>query len=245
MASMAAFGAAGGPVRAITLDLDDTLWPVQPVLAAASQRMVEWLRPRAPRSAAVFAAGYDLQALKRQYPEHSHDMSWLRTQKLRDVLSAQHEDLALAEPAFDVFFEARQCVHPWDDVIEILETWSRRYRIAAISNGNADVFRSSVGRYFDVAYGASTFGSAKPDPRIFHAACAELGIPPGQVLHVGDDLELDVLAARRAGLQSAWLCRPGLYNEQSISSLGTEALPRRFSSLHEIHQALDKTSLHF
>lgn len=244
MASMAAFGAAEGPVRAITLDLDDTLWPVQPVLTAASQRMVEWLRPRAPRSAAVFAAGYDLQALKRQYPEHSHDMSWLRTQKLRDVLSAQQEDPALAEAAFEVFFEARQCVHPWDDAIEILEIWSRRYRIAAISNGNADVFRSSLGRYFHAAYGASTFGSAKPDPRIFHAACAGLGVPPGQVLHIGDDLELDVLAARRAGLQSAWLRRPGLYNPSDVSLLGEDALPRQFNSLYEIHLALGNSDLH-
>lgn len=243
MAATAPFGAAG-PIRAITLDLDDTLWPVQPVLAAASQRMVEWLRPRAPRSAAIFAAGYDLQALKHQYPEHAHDMSWLRTRKLRDVLLAQREDVALAEAAFEVFFEARQRVQPWDDAIEILDVWSRHYRIAAISNGNADVFRSDLGQYFHAAFGASTFGSAKPDPRIFHAACTELGVPPAQVLHVGDDLELDVLAARRAGLQSAWLCRPGLYNAPDVSLLGKEALPQRFNCLREIHLALGKSGEH-
>jgi len=53
-------------------------------------------------------------------------------------------------------------------------------------------------------------GAAKPDPRIFHAACDALGVEPGATLHIGDDLELDVLAARRAGLHAAWLLRPEL-----------------------------------
>lgn len=227
-----------GPVRAITLDLDDTLWPVLPVLAAASKAMVDWLSSRAPRSAAILAAGYDLQALKRQYPLHAHDMSWLRIRKLHDVLAAEGEDIALAASAFEVFHEARQRVEPYDDAMEVLEIWSRHYRLAAVSNGNADVFRTALGKYFDVALGASTFGAAKPDPRIFHAACEKLGVPPAEVLHVGDDLELDVLAARRAGLQSAWLCRPVLYNYRVASTLGMETLPERFPCLREIHKAI-------
>ena len=46
---------------------------------------------------------------------------------------------------------------------------------------------------------ARSAGVAKPDARIFHAACASIDTPPGAVLHVGDDPDLDV--------RSAWVNR--------------------------------------
>lgn len=197
-------------IRAITLDLDDTLWPVLPVLAQAERELVEWLAPRAPLTAQTLAAGRSVLALKSQYPEHAHDMSWLRRRLLHDLLTERHEDPALADPAFAVFLEARQRVTPWPEVEGILASWASRYRIAAVTNGNADVHRTPLGRYFSASISAPAFGAAKPDPRIFHAACDALGVEPGATLHIGDDLELDVLAARRAGLHAVWLLRPEL-----------------------------------
>ena len=96
-------GQGGGPfqgIRAITLDLDDTLWPVLPVLAQAERELVEWLAPRAPLTAQALAEGRSVLALKSQYPEHAHDMSWLRRRLLHDLLTERHEDPALADPAF-------------------------------------------------------------------------------------------------------------------------------------------------
>jgi putative hydrolase of the HAD superfamily len=49
----------------------------------------------------------------------------------------------------------------------------------------------------------------KPDPGIFLAAAALLGVEPGQVLHVGDDPALDMVGARDAGLRTAWINRQG------------------------------------
>ena len=46
-------------------------------------------------------------------------------------------------------------------------------------------------------------GLQKPDPRIFHLACARLGVTPGEAVHVGDSLDADVCGARAAGL-AAW-----------------------------------------
>ena len=228
-----------GGIRAITLDLDDTLWPVLPVLARANQALIDWLRPRVPRTAAVFAAGYDVLALKEQYPEHAHDMSWLRLRKLHDVLGEQGEDQALAEPAFRVFYEERQQVVPYEDALLVLASWSRRYRLAAITNGNADVFRTPLAPFFQVSLGAPAFGAAKPDPRIFHAACDALGVSPAETLHIGDDLALDVEAARGAGLRGAWLARPSLYNANLAESFHVQAESHRaFRDLWEIDDKL-------
>jgi putative hydrolase of the HAD superfamily len=52
-------------------------------------------------------------------------------------------------------------------------------------------------------------GVAKPDPRIFHAGCVALGLPPEEVLYVGDSLTADALGARAAGLHGVWLDRRG------------------------------------
>ncbi|GAB4586690.1 HAD family hydrolase [Nocardia sp. IFM 10818] len=53
------------------------------------------------------------------------------------------------------------------------------------------------------------FGVAKPDPSIFLAGCDMIGLPPEQVAYVGNDYEIDAVAARDAGLQSFWLDRRG------------------------------------
>ena len=47
---------------------------------------------------------------------------------------------------------------------------------------------------------SSEVGFRKPHPSFFHAACAQLGLPPSKVLCVGDDPENDVRGAIRAGL---------------------------------------------
>ena len=40
-------------VRAITLDLDDTLWPIWPTIARAEGALQQWLADNAPATAAM------------------------------------------------------------------------------------------------------------------------------------------------------------------------------------------------
>ncbi len=60
----------------------------------------------------------------------------------------------------------------------------------------------------DAVVASGDHDAAKPDPRLFHAAARLLGAPPGGVLHVGDDLDVDVRGARAAGFR-AMLLAPG------------------------------------
>ena len=50
---------------------------------------------------------------------------------------------------------------------------------------------------------------AKPDPRIFKAAAAAVGVNVANVLHVGDDSAQDALGALHSGMHAAWLNREG------------------------------------
>jgi putative hydrolase of the HAD superfamily len=197
-------------IRALTLDLDDTLWPVWPAIQRAEAALHGWLLRHAPATAARFDLA-SLRALRdqvsRERPEWSHDLSALRRESVRMALAAASEDERLAEAAFEVFFAERQRVDFYPDVLEALQRLSRVYPLLALSNGNAELARVGLAPWFRGSLSAREFGVGKPDPRIFVEACRRLGLAPDEVLHVGDDLELDVRGARDAGLQAVWVCR--------------------------------------
>jgi putative hydrolase of the HAD superfamily len=50
-------------------------------------------------------------------------------------------------------------------------------------------------------------GARKPDPAIFHAAAAQLGVALAPIMFVGDHSQADIAGAARAGMQTAWLRR--------------------------------------
>ncbi|MFC7617004.1 HAD family hydrolase [Actinokineospora soli] len=89
--------------------------------------------------------------------------------------------------------------------------------------------RVGLARFFDAVISAGALGVAKPAPAIFHAACAELDVPPTHTLHVGDRLDHDARAAVNAGLHGVWLDRagtptpvdPGIHVIDSLSDLPT------------------------
>jgi FMN hydrolase / 5-amino-6-(5-phospho-D-ribitylamino)uracil phosphatase len=197
-------------IHALTLDLDDTLWPVSPVIVRAEQAMRRWLEQHAPATAAAF----DAAALRRlraevelAHPLLRHDLSALRRKTLQRAVSVAGEPATLADEAFEVFFAARQQVEFFPEALEALQRLAARYPLWSLSNGNADLQRVGINAHFRGAMSAATLGAAKPERRVFEAACRHIGLAPAQVLHVGDDLEMDARGARAAGLATVWLQR--------------------------------------
>lgn len=199
-------------IRAITLDLDDTLWAVGPVIDRAENLLHQWCQGRAPKFArALPPAEFALyrRALAKEMPHLAHDFTALRLEALRRALNEHGEDHALAEAAMEIFLEARNRIDFYPEALEALDRLSRRYKLGVISNGNADVHRIGIGGHFVTVVNACTAGCPKPDPRIFRAACEALECQPHEMLHVGDDPELDVRGAAGAGARAAWINRHG------------------------------------
>ena len=200
-------------IKAVTLDLDDTLWPIWPVIERAEEALAIWLRSHAPATAQIFADVPERLRLREQVvatrPDLGHNMSALRLEVIRHALARCGEDLALAEAAFGVFFDARMQVDLYDDALPALEFLAARFPLVALSNGNADVHRVGIGRFFHSSVSAHEFGVGKPDPRIFHAAAQSAGYAAGEVLHIGDDSALDVQGALAVGMQTVWVNRKG------------------------------------
>ena len=198
-------------IRAISLDLDDTLWPIWPTIERAEKALAEWLGQQAPGAAAVFADPQQRLQVRehvvRSQPAIGHDLSALRRESIRFALQRANEDTRLAEPAFEVFFAERMRVDLFDDARPALAFLAARFPVVALSNGNADVGRVGLGEFFVAGLSAREFGVGKPDPRIFHAAASSAGVAAHAVLHVGDDAALDVLGALGAGMQTVWVNR--------------------------------------
>lgn len=198
-------------VRAVSLDLDDTVWPT---IERAEMALHGWLGEHAPNTAALYsslAARREIRdSLAAQRPDLLHDLSALRRESIRLALIRAGDAPELAEPAFEVFFAARQQIDFYDDALAALAFLSRRYPLVALSNGNADVQRIGIAQHFHAAVSAREFGVGKPDARIFHAAAGAARVRPGEVLHIGDDATLDARGALDAGLQAVWINRAGL-----------------------------------
>ena len=200
-------------IKAISLDLDDTLWPIWPVIARAELVLQDWLRPKAPKTAAWLADSESRLALRRELlarrPDLSHDLRTLRQEQIRLALERQGEDTTLMAGAYEVFYAERLRVELYADARPALAWLAQRYPVVALSNGNADIQRVGLGEFFHAGFSAQAFGLGKPDARFFHAAAQAAGVAPREVLHVGDDAALDVVGALDAGLQTVWVNRAG------------------------------------
>jgi len=197
-------------IKAITFDLDDTLWEVWPAVERAEELLHDWLAARYPRIPERFTP-LELRELSREVvatrPELAHDRTRLRKEAL--WLAARQADYVEfdVERAFSVFFVARNAVEPFADVRPALERLAQRYILASLSNGNADLRLIGLHDLFAFSLNAIDVGAAKPERLMFERACQQLAALPEQIVHVGDDPEQDVSGAAQAGFRTVWVNR--------------------------------------
>ncbi|AMN45806.1 hypothetical protein ACG33_01525 [Steroidobacter denitrificans] len=197
-------------VRAVCFDLDNTLWDVRPVIRRAEQAMYDLLATRYPRVVAALTAEDLREARVRiaeTFPQMRHDFTFLRQQALRDHARDFGYPEIMVEEAFAAFIRARNQVELYPDVRPGLDLLFAQYRLFTVTNGNADLEQIGLAHYFERMLAARQAGALKPDPAIFRQVVAGSGLALHEVVYVGDDPELDVEGARRAGMQAIWMNR--------------------------------------
>ncbi len=197
---------------ALLFDLDDTLWPIGPVIVAAEESWHAWLAERAPRVAEAFDLA-ELRvrrlALLERRPELIADLYQLRREALAEVFAEVGEDPVHIDASIQHFATLRNAVTPYADVLPVLPLLQGMLRLGVVTNGNADLEVIGLHHHFDYTLSSSQFGRAKPDPGIFHRACEAMGVAPQDAVYVGDDLRADVQGAQNAGLRAVWMNRHG------------------------------------
>jgi putative hydrolase of the HAD superfamily len=145
----------------------------------------------------------------------SDTMRWQRTKDFYGYLGESLDD-AEARRREDVRVTAMRTGWTlYDDVLPCLEWLAAvNVKVAVVTNASGPYQRAKLAELGVAAFIAEVviageLGAAKPDPVIFHTACARLGFPPAEVAHVGDRLDLDAIGARDAGLAGVWLNRAG------------------------------------
>lgn len=206
-----------GEIRAVFLDVDDTL--------------VDY----APAARAAFAATLGEDASYEQWLALDHYERWLngefddfetfRTTRMTDFLRLldRHADVGrAAEFERQRFAGLAQHYRLFDDVSPCLAALrDRGLRVGLITNNESEHQRDKLRRVgldtgFDATVISGEFGVAKPDPAIFVHACALVGVEPAAAMHVGDNLVADAQGAHGAGLHGVWLDRRGEHDDRPL-----------------------------
>ncbi len=226
-------------VTILAFDLDDTLWPCMPVIQHAEETLYTWLSQYYPRITANHNPD-QLVDLRKQFTaqdkKYSVDLSMMRYEFLKMLATDNQYDVnEVADKGFDVFYKARQQVVFYDDVFPALERLSLKYRLGAITNGNASVEKVGLGHLIEHTVSAVDLQIAKPDKRIYQSLADRFDVPTEQILYVGDHPEYDVIGPQVAGLRAAWINREERQWPQSLP------LPKyQITNLYELEALLER-----
>lgn len=98
---------------------------------------------------------------------------------------------------------------PIKDAKRVVKTLAKEFKLGIISNGFPDVqYRKlkvlGFENLFQCIILSEEIAIQKPDPRIFSKAAVSLGVHLGESLYVGDSYDIDILGAKKAGMQACW-----------------------------------------
>ena len=129
-------------LRAISFDLDDTLWAIWPVIDRAEAVLHEYIRETFPRIGESHDVG-DLRLqrneIHQQRPDLAHDLTELRRVSFESLLQRYGYDPEASHDLIARFLDLRHDVTLYPDVIPALSWLSERFTLIAVSNGNADI----------------------------------------------------------------------------------------------------------
>lgn len=203
------------PVKALSFDLDDTLYDNVPVISKAEEHFALMLTRRygLPQKCEHNSFWKEIKdlALQRE-PQLRDDVTALRVQGLLDAFALLKQPLEggrdEAYALIGEFIKIRSEISVPKSSFELLGDLRRKYTVAALSNGNSDLNVSGLASFFDYDFRPEIGGPrSKPCADLFLKYASLLGIEPSQILHVGDEPQTDINGAVKAGCQCAWLYR--------------------------------------
>jgi HAD superfamily hydrolase (TIGR01549 family) len=146
-----------------------------------------------------------------------------RFEKLLEAVEAPHANATLVAR----YYMQRYAAH-WtftEGAREAFEAVAERHPVGLLTNGFTEVQERKLDQFpvlreqSDAVVICEEVGALKPDPTVFEHATEKAGVPPSEVLYVGDSYRSDVEGAQPLGWRVAWFTRSGT-NGQSTNDRG-------------------------
>ena len=208
-------------IKAISFDLDDTLYDNKPVISKAYRLLYSFLEDNYPKISDYFSFDSFVSSAFSIKQKHSKivDLNIIRRLHIKTTLAAAGYSInsSQEDQAFKVFWLARQDVKLFPEVNLVLSTLAKRFPLVAISNGNACIKMMGLDAFFQFSVSPLDTGEPKPHPSMFLYATKKLGIQPQELLHIGDKIEIDIDGAHKAGCRSIWFNPEQQNNNNDVS----------------------------
>lgn len=219
----------GMTIRALLLDLDDTLVDHR---GAADRGLRTWLAglglAETPAQTEELVERWFVLEARHYERAQRGELTHLEQRRVRIRAFLPGWDLADDALADDVFAGFLACYQAaWrafaDAAAAIERARAGGLPVGILTNGDQAIQTEKLRRTgllrADVpVFASSSLPAAKPDPRSYLTACARLDVDPASTLMVGDSLRHDVVGARRAGLQARLLDRHGRYDARGAGA---------------------------
>ena len=225
-------------IKLITFDLDDTLWDNRPTIMKAEIDTRKWIDDKVGE--VEWGDFNDFLNLREDLIKEDKTIEWdiskLRKEifkkKLCHITPKNFRD-EIVDKAFEIFIAKRHEIKLFDGVKESLYNLSKKYTLGVLTNGNADIYKFDIGKYFKFSISSLEAKNSKPNRAHFDMAVSKVNdISFNNILHIGDHQINDILCAHNLGIDSLWFNNTNQSWSQNIEK------PDEFSSWTNLEQII-------
>ncbi len=198
-------------IKLLSFDLDNTLydnWPVIKLAEAKSQAFLQaefliqkqdfdYQRFVEYRHEVLTAEKQGNSTQRSQYD----NLTLLRQNVLMKFCNSLSNAEQIAAQALEIFLDYRNRVPLAKEIMSMLRELRESFEMVSVTNGNCDASQLELADFFTRNYSPTQGYRAKPHPEMLNQVIENFNLHPDQVLHIGDRLDSDGLAAQQAGCQ--------------------------------------------
>ncbi|MEH6454437.1 MAG: HAD family hydrolase, partial [Psychromonas sp.] len=177
------------PFKAISFDLDDTLYDNHPVIKKANASILEFINQTYPELEQLTEKEWllykDIEVA--EFPEVAHDVSLWRIQTLTRIMTIygipKYKAIEYSKQAFKQFLKLRSDFIVPQASLNLLDKLAESFPVIALTNGNVDEFQIQLDDKFEFILKAGDGLKSKPSADLFIEAATRLNIEVSDILH--------------------------------------------------------------
>ena len=197
-------------IKLITFDLDDTLWDNHPTIIKAEVDTREWIEDQVGE--VEWGNLNDFLELRENLIKEDKSIAWDISKLRREIFRIKLSHVnpielrnEIVNKAFEIFISKRHEVTFFDGVRKCISDLSEKYSLGILTNGNADIYKFDIGKYFKFSISSLEAKDSKPNRSHFDMALTKVnGVGFDNVLHIGDHQVNDILGAFNLGIDTLW-----------------------------------------